>query len=75
MVASLYPIEFVGSVQAQHVSERLPLENVRVDVDFISGERECRFAAIGEMERRPKLLWPAGHTEIRAATSSRVSVW
>src|SRR5437667_7935941 len=47
-VASRHAVELVRGVEAEHVRERLPLEDVRVDVDLVSRDVERPLAAVGK---------------------------
>ena len=52
--------ELVLGVQAQHVGERPPLEDVRVDVDLVAGDVIARLAAVGKAHRRREALVARG---------------
>src|SRR5437868_2483760 len=72
MIASRYAVEFVDGVQAEHVRQRLPLENVRVDVDLISSELESCLASIGKADRSREALQPLRlHREMRCDILAR----
>src|SRR4051794_24581514 len=60
VVAAGDAVELVGGVQADEVGDRLPLEDVRVDVNLIALEIERAAAAIGIAHDRGELLRRGG---------------
>src|SRR5438132_14318102 len=72
MVASRHAVEFVDGVQANHVRQRLPLEDVRVDVDLVSGELESCLASVGKPDGSREALRPLRlHREMRCDVLAR----
>ena len=72
MIASRHAVEFVDGVQANHVRQRLPLEDVRVDVDLVSGELESCLASVGKADRSREALRPLRlHREMRCDVFAR----
>ncbi len=49
-------VELVGGGKAEQVRERMPLEDARVDVDLVPGDRVGRHAAVGKLQRGRELL-------------------
>src|SRR5437762_11094320 len=72
MVTSHHAVEFVDGVQAKNVRQRSPLENVRVDVDLVSGELESCLASVGKADGSREALRPLRlHREMRCDVLAR----
>src|SRR6267378_2754935 len=49
-------VELVRGGKAEQVRERVPLENARIDVDLVPGDRVGRHAPVGKAQRGRELL-------------------
>src|SRR3954468_1908770 len=72
VVAAGDAIELVGGVQADEIGDRLPLEDVRVDVDLVASKIERAARAIRIAHRGSELLGRGGlHADARSDLLAR----
>src|SRR5438093_10930191 len=65
-------VELVGGGKAEQVRERMPLEDARVDVDLVPGDRVGRHPAVGKAQRGRELLRAVGtHRDARGELLAR----
>src|SRR5712671_6099923 len=65
-------VELVGGGKAQHVRERVPLEDARVHVDLVPGDRVGRHPPVGKAQRGCEMLRAVGtHSDARGELLAR----